>query len=673
MDEKKIWQELEVSAEEIKIPDSLKPERIKAILIEKKREEQRKRFRKMGRYVAMASACLVVFGGIMAVARMGMGGSNKNSQMMESQVANDSKTSGAMDTGESGADSGAMESEVDVTSNGKNPYEPAVDYGGVYDAIKKGQQSSVMYDTGEKVMEDNGSSVTGSGAKDDASASIPHSTTNVQTEGVDEGDFVKTDGNFLYVAGGNEVKIIDIRDGGLTMVKTLRPEGNQKSGSGKTELCELYVEGNLLQVICGKRDVDLSRMEDADAYQMEKTSYVYLYTYDISNPKKPVLKGVVEQEGSYKTSRKSDGYVYLFTTTQLSLPEKRKRAIQEDKVSEWLPSINGDVFLPDNIFVTDEGGDNGLMVSSIDVMNPGEVQDSKLIIMRGASEYVSESNIYLYESNYEEGESTSIAKFHYDSGKIRVSGGAAVDGTIRDTFAINEKDGYLRVLTTIYENGWSNQISVLDEKMNYCGTVDGLAPGEEIYAARFLGDYGYFVTYRNTDPLFSVDFSEPEEPKIIGELKVTGFSDYLHFWSENQLLGIGYETDPNNGWQLGIKITMFDISDPNNVGEEDKAVMTRLSDTPAAENYKSVLIDQERNLIGFPAYSSGRESCQYLIYSYSEEGGFEQIFQVSAGESRIIDKVRGVYADSNFYLVTNQAVTAYNMNDNFHKIDALYF
>ena len=670
MDEKKIWQELEESAEEIKIPESLKPERIEAILIEKKREEQRKRFRKVGRYVAMASACLVVFGGIMALARMGMGGSSNNSQMMETQVAMDSEKSGAMNTGESGADTGAMKSDVEVASNGKNPYGPAADYGGVYDAVKKGQQSSVKYDTGEKVMED--SSVTGSGAKDDSSASLLHSTTNVQTEGVDEGDIVKTDGSFLYVADGNEIKIIDIRDGGLTIVKTLRPEGNQKSGSGITELCELYVDGNLLQVVCGKRDVDISRMDDADAYQMEKTGKVYLYTYDISNPKKPVLKGVVEQEGSYKTSRKLDGYVYLFTTTQISLPEKRKRAIQEDKVSEWLPSINGDVFLPDNILVSDEGGDNGLMVSSTDVKNPGEVQDSKLIIMGGGSEYVSESNIYLYKSNYEEGESTSIAKFHYDSGKISVLGGAVVDGTIRDTFAINEKDRYLRVLTTIYENGWSNQISVLDEKMNCCGTVDGLAPGEEIYAARFLGKYGYFVTYRNTDPLFSVDFSEPEEPKIIGELKVTGFSDYLHFWSENQLLGIGYETDPNTGWQEGIKLSMFDISDPNNVSEENKAVITKLSDTPAAENYKTVLIDQERNLIGFPAYSSGKESCLYLIYSYSQEGGFEQIFQVSAGESRFSDKVRGVYAGSTFYLVTNQTVTAYNMDDNFDKIDALY-
>ncbi|HIU75153.1 MAG TPA: beta-propeller domain-containing protein [Candidatus Pelethocola excrementipullorum] len=663
MDEKKIWQELEDSAEDIQIPESLKPERIEAILVEKKREEQRNRFRRAGRYVAMASACLVVFGSVMAIARMGMRDTSKSSPMMESQTVMDSDTSG----------SGKLESEVEVASNGKNPYESVADYGSVYDAIERGQQTSVKYDGDEKMMEDAGSLESGSGSKESSSASPSHSTTNVQTEGVDEGDLVKTDGSFLYVADGNEIKIIDIKDGGLTIVNTLRPEGSQKSGNGKTELYELYVDGDLLQVVCGDRAVDLSLMEDMDAYQMKENSTVHLYTYDISNPKKPVLKGVVTQEGAYKTSRKSDGYVYLFTTTQLSLPEKRKRAVQEDKVGDWLPSINGEVFQPDDILVTEEGGDKGLLISSIDVKNPGVVQDSKLLIMGDASEYVSESNIYLYENTYEDGESTRIAKFHYDSGKITVSGGASVDGTIRDTFAINEKDGYLRVLTTIYENGWSNQITVLNEEMNHCGNVDGLARGEEIYAARFLGDYGYFVTYRNTDPLFSVDFSEAEDPKIIGELKVTGFSDYLHFWSENRLLGIGYETDPNTGWQEGIKLSMFDISDPNNVKEEDKAVMTQLSDTPAVENYKSVIIDQERNLIGFPAYNSGKDSLLYLIYSYSQEHGFEQILQVNAGENRFGDRVRGVYAGNTFYLVMDQAVMAYNMDDGFKKIEALYF
>ena len=663
MDEKKIWQELEDSAEDIQIPESLKPERIEAILVEKKREEQRNRFRRAGRYVAMASACLVVFGSVMAIARMGMRDTSKSSPMMESQTVMDSDTSG----------SGKLESEVEVASNGKNPYESVADYGSVYDAIERGQQTSVKYDGDEKMMEDAGSLESGSGSKESSSASPSHSTTNVQTEGVDEGDLVKTDGSFLYVADGNEIKIIDIKDGGLTIVNTLRPEGSQKSGNGKTELYELYVDGDLLQVVCGDRAVDLSLMEDMDAYQMKENSTVHLYTYDISNPKKPVLKGVVTQEGAYKTSRKSDGYVYLFTTTQLSLPEKRKRAVQEDKVGDWLPSINGEVFQPDDILVTEEGGDKGLLISSIDVKNPGVVQDSKLLIMGDASEYVSESNIYLYENTYEDGESTRIAKFHYDSGKITVSGGASVDGTIRDTFAINEKDGYLRVLTTIYENGWSNQITVLNEEMNHCGNVDGLARGEEIYAARFLGDYGYFVTYRNTDPLFSVDFSEAEDPKIIGELKVTGFSDYLHFWSENRLLGIGYETDPNTGWQEGIKLSMFDISDPNNVKEEDKAVMTQLSDTPAVENYKSVIIDQERNLIGFPAYNSDKDSLLYLIYSYSQEHGFEQILQVNAGENRFGDRVRGVYAGNTFYLVMDQAVMAYNMDDGFKKIEALYF
>ena len=118
--------------------------------------------------------------------------------------------------------------------------------------------------------------------------------------------------------------------------------------------------------------------------------------------------------------------------------------------------------------------------------------------------------------------------------------------------------------------------------MQVCGNIGDLAEGEDIRSARFLGDIGYFVTFRNTDPLFSVDLSDPSDPKILGELKITGFSSYLHFYGENKLLGVGNEVDPETGAYTGIKLAMFDVSDPSNVKQLHKFV---IKDTLQIKSY----------------------------------------------------------------------------------------
>ena len=155
-----------------------------------------------------------------------------------------------------------------------------------------------------------------------------------------------------------------------------------------------------------------------------------------------------------------------------------------------------------------------------------------------------------------------------------------MNGYINNTFSLNEYKGYLRIVTTSWEDTSTNALYILDESMNTCAKLENLAKGETIQSARFMGDIGYFVTYKQVDPLFSVDLKDPRNPKILGELKVTGFSSYLHFYGEDKLLGIGTETDPQSGEWLGVKLSMFDTSDPSNVLEEDKYVMKRFDDCP---------------------------------------------------------------------------------------------
>jgi uncharacterized secreted protein with C-terminal beta-propeller domain len=139
--------------------------------------------------------------------------------------------------------------------------------------------------------------------------------------------------------------------------------------------------------------------------------------------------------------------------------------------------------------------------------------------------------------------------------------------------------------------------------LNIVGSLQGLAPGETIYSARFMGERGYLVTFKQVDPLFVIDLSDPQNPMELGYLKVTGYSDYLHPYDETHLIGIGKETTEEGGsisFQ-GIKISLFDVSDVSNPQEISKLeIGDRGSDSPVLWDHKAFLFDRARNLMVMP-------------------------------------------------------------------------
>ena len=274
---------------------------------------------------------------------------------------------------------------------------------------------------------------------------------------------------------------------------------------------------------------------------------------------------------------------------------------------------------------------------------------------------------------------TDFIRFSMKNGDIQAQAAASLKGELTDTFAVNEYRGYLRVLLTDWsgtaEDGPVNRVYVLDKDMKICGKIDHLAQGETIYSARFMGDKGYFVTYRNTDPLFSVDFSDPENPRILGELKVTGFSEYLHFYGEGKLLGLGWETDPNSGEILGLKISMYDISDPENVAEENKLILKNVDGCDGLYKYKAVLADADENLIGFTIESYDEQYCKkYVVFSYQEDEGFVKKLEYnlySEVEYGSSGDTRGLYIDDVLYVVEEQRITAFDRKNAFEKLGTL--
>lgn len=707
MNEQEILTQLRKAAEEIEIPETLKPEQIEKQLQEQKAKQQQENqhlepkkskkiipWRRLGSMVAVLA--LVVCSGVyITVTRFDK---NSGTGQTDSVAMTDTQqTVGEAD--ETGY--------VDVAALG-TMYHPASDYKEVYQTLLKGYQQNWIEDL-ETSAETSEAALGAMNSGSDeyyysdeakygsADADLPesskeggkdYSTTNLQMEGVDESDIAKIDGSYIYTVEDKYIVITDIRDGKLEEVTRFLP----KDCGAADRVMEIYVDGDqLILVVQGYEtslgesskagsDKENSDKESSDeeiavsdasedsafCYKMNGKSTTQIQVYSIVDRRNPEFEGRLIQDGYYNTSRKIGDVVYLFTQYHMTSDVV---GYVEEEYTSVIPKVNGEKVAAGEIYLPESSGESGILVSSLDVNKPDKVLDSKLVISGYAQTYISKDALYLYEEDYDGAMITNIAKFALDEGRISGVAATAVRGYVRDTFAINASDGYLRVLTTDYSTEDEvNALYILDENLKLTGQLTGIAPGEEIYAARFMGNTGYFVTYRNTDPLFTVDLSDPAKPEIIGELKVTGFSEYLHFWDDTHLLGIGYESDEKTGNIENIKLSMFNIENPGEVTEEAKLVLKDVDYSEALYDYKSVIISKDKNLIGLVCedYSS-RTKQTYQIYSY-ENGTFKKQAEIPGINGVNYENVRGMYSGNVFYLWINDNITSYDMTDGFKKI-----
>ena len=323
-----------------------------------------------------------------------------------------------------------------------------------------------------------------------------------------------------------------------------------------------------------------------------------------------------------------------------------------------------DVYLPDQTSQPDY-----LVASGINIQDPENVISSKAIVSGAADFYMSSDNLFICNNNWNDGKSsTEILRFACEDGEITAGAMCELPGFLNDTFSLDEYQGYLRVLLTEDSNGESNSLYILDADMQVTGAIRDLADGETIRSARFMGTMAYFVTFRQTDPLFCADLSDPDNPQILSELKLTGFSSYLHPYGDHLLLGVGYEAEEETGSQTGVKLSMFDISDPSQVEELDKYVIKGASYLPSDYDYKAILADGEKNLIGFVCDG------EYLVFSYDEEKGFQNLLTYTMSDWEYWDgdaSCRGVYAGDEFYIVDQDEVLCFDMNRDFTLTDRL--
>lgn len=426
---------------------------------------------------------------------------------------------------------------------------------------------------------------------------------------------------------------------------------------------EMYLnpEKKRLVLVC-------SRYDENNAVPLLKQVYsnagvTEAVTYDITDPEKPEEMGRVRQSGYYQSSRMSEGYLYLFSNYSVAWDLMKKETPET-----YIPLINDSVISEKNVCLPQiETGREYTVVTAVNIDEPGEVTDSKAILSQGGQLYVSSKNIYYYETIWSsylgyDKEKTTIRRVGYKAGQLTPGAQGTVGGYINDSFSIDEYDGYLRIVTT---QGDSNGVYVLDMDLEETGKIEKLAKDERVYSARLMGDTGYFVTFRETDPLFSVDLSDPENPEVIGSLKIPGFSDYLHPYGDGKLLGIGMNVDEETMITDGVKLSMFDISDPSDVKEEDTYILENVYSTDVSYDYKAALVDAGRNIIGFAGYTNGGQN--YYIFEYDTNKGFICNMEEEINGNASLS-ARGVYIDDTLYVVQGNIVEAYSLKE-FVKVD----
>ncbi len=462
---------------------------------------------------------------------------------------------------------------------------------------------------------------------------VSYSSTNVQVEGVDEADIVKTDGKYIYVLKGNTVRVL-----------------NAYPASEMTELdrvsftsedfypSDMYVDANRLIVIgtlySGIETVfdDFGVDESAKMSKFAPPSYYYggttqINIFDISD--KTNIKPFRELafEGEYSNSRKVDDMVYLVMNKYgyNTVPEQ---FTDETVVPRYVDSQQGDIkpltTCDDVYYFPGVESTDYLQVVGVPVDTADAKVSKEVVVGGGENIYASREHLYVAQSKYDwywassdNKAETVVNKFRLGRDAITYLGKGSVPGDIVNQFSMDEYKEHFRIATTV-GNVWDednlskNNVYILDKEMKQVGSLEGIAPGEKIYSVRFMGNKAYVVTFKKVDPLFVIDVGDPANPKILGQLKIPGYSDYLHPFDENHIIGFGkdaveasedekVEWDQNFAWYQGMKVAMFDVTDVTNPTQLHQIVIgDRGTESPLLYDHKALMFDKARGIMAFP-------------------------------------------------------------------------
>ncbi|WP_432402948.1 beta-propeller domain-containing protein [Wukongibacter sp. M2B1] len=526
------------------------------------------------------------------------------------------------------------------------------------------------------------------------SSESSHSETNIQVKGVDEGDIVKTDGSYIYTLSNNKLYIVNSQREEFKLVNTLNFDNYDPM--------EFYIKDNRIITIGYFYGLELNKAEDEINYKIIPihSNPLSVHIYDISNKGDISLIRNIELDGNYLSSRLIDNSFYLVANKNIYYKDKDPRPFYMDSIDKKRTLIDYEdiKYFPESIY------NSYIITLGLDLENLDSSEiDVNAYLGGGNNMYVSTENMYISQDKFRfniyssdikanDNRSTSIFKFKLDKGNIIYSTKGEVPGNVLNQFSMDEYKSNFRIATTkddLWDGSNSKSTSnvyVLDRNLKLLGKTEDLAPGERIYSVRFMGDKVYVVTFRQIDPFYVIDLQEPEAPRVLGYLKIPGYSSYLHPYDENHIIGIGMDTIEDNGRVIngGVKLSMFDITDYSNPIELDKIVIGgRGSYTDILQDHKSLLFSKERNILSFPIYASNYDSNTYK-HSFETQGAFvfgidkDYKFDLRGNIShlknsdRYSEYIRRIlFIDNNLYTISNSKIKLSDF-DSLEDIKDLY-
>ncbi len=525
----------------------------------------------------------------------------------------------------------------------------------------------------------------------DGSNSDDFSTTNEQVEGVNEADIIKNDEEFIYIATGRVIKIYRANNGNPVLVDEIKMIVDEKSGE-YTQFTEIYIDEGRLVVLGVKnrfnnwiKPIPENTVVPGIEPIMDSrigilpigNSYTYAGVYSIDSNGKANLLKELEIEGNILSSRKKDDIVYLMINRDMNY-----YGIDNGVVPMFRDSATGSGFkelgIDKIMYYPGKYNQNYFLVAAFDIKNYSTPATIEALFGSGNQAYMSNNALYIAGQDYNTiwGTITNISKFTIDGLKIGYAGGGMVEGSILNQFSMDEYNGNLRVATTNWQSESINTLYILDKNLNEIGIVKNLAPGETIYSARFIKDKAYIVTFRQVDPLFVIDLKDPSLPKVVGELKIPGFSNYLHPITDDLLLGIGKDIDEKTGMQNGIKLSVFDVSNSSRPREINSLVLgSSGSYAEVLNNHKALMLNLKDGMIGFTAQLSnisGDYEKEYfngaLILEVKENGYINVLQQIPSGGLYPSYVNRLIYIGDFLYYLQDDIIRAFNI-DTFQEIN----
>ena len=547
----------------------------------------------------------------------------------------------------------------------------------------------------------------GESSTNDSIGSKDYSETNIQVQGVDEADIVKTDGDYIYSLSENNVIITNVKDPANIKVES---KINEKIPE------DLVLYKDKLVII------------SADNSRGYGDSNTIVSIYDISDKANPKKVKSFELYEPYFTIRCIDNKLYVFSSGYLRVKDdKVVRDYKEDNKAKKLS-------LDKIKYLIDSYSNIQTLIAEVDLNNLDKDINLDSYLINISNAYISENSIYLLDEGYNHdedvrpfdifgpkgifvafedvdfsyNEETTIYKFNIDKNKgVSYSAKTDIDGHSINQYSMDEKDGNLRIALETIDG---TRIAILDDKLHLLGETEKVAEDEEMRASRFVGDKAYLVTYETTDPLFVVDLSDVKDPKILGELKIPGYSTYLHPYDDTHLIGIGVDTEEiidrdefgevisSRAIVTGMKMSLFDVSDVNN---PKQLAQTTIGDSRTVSavltNPKALLFSKEKELIAIPVnnyqdefsiedyedyddvteafteYEKPYISEGYFVYNINLENGFtlKGVINHEKSESsryyRDSKLLRGLYIEDNLFTVSEEAIKV-NKLDNLDEI-----